>query len=209
MQHPEHLISNPKKGLTPERMAGLVFGGVIPAVFIWALMAGLIPRFTIPIEPPIDAPIIKKKVIVDQPPPGPVIDRHVDTQDIQPPPIPNDNSSDHTITLPPGAGGGNQWAGPGDTPVHGVMATHTIPPYPPLSIRLEEQGTVMLRLEISTDGSVTNATVEKSSGSSRLDQAAITWVIQNWRYQPATKNGVPVATTTEAAVKFDLRNAMR
>jgi protein TonB len=56
---------------------------------------------------------------------------------------------------------------------------------------------------------VTNATVEKSSGSSRLDQAAITWVIQNWRYEPATKNGIPVATTTEAAVKFDLRNAMR
>jgi len=74
---------------------------------------------------------------------------------------------------------------------------------------MEEQGTVTLKLEISAEGRVTSATVENSSGSARLDQAAVSWVIGNWRYQPATHDGVAVATTAEAMVKFDLRNAMR
>lgn len=208
MQHPEHLISGPRKGLTPERMAGLVFGGIIPAVFIWALMAGLIPKFTIPTIPPIDTRIIPQKPEPKGPAPTtPTF--HGPTFHMPTPPDWTPTNTDAGRGIEGQYGNGPAFNPPNDTQAHGVMATHTIPPYPPLSIRLEEQGTVMLRLEISADGSVTNASVEKSSGSSRLDQAAIAWVIQNWRYQPATHDGVAVPTTTEAAVKFDLRNAMR
>ena len=210
MQHPEHRISSPKKSITSERMAALVLGGVIPAIFIWALMAGLIANISVPNIRDIVTTIIPKKVVRENPPPGPVVPTHIAVPgDPTPPPLPNDNPGDHTIQFPPGAGGGNPWAGPPDHGALSIASTHSIPPYPPLAIRMEEQGTVTLRLEISAEGRVTNATVENSSGSARLDQAAVSWVIGNWRYQPATRDGVAVPTTAEAMVKFDLRNAMR
>jgi protein TonB len=54
---------------------------------------------------------------------------------------------------------------------------------------------------------VTNAQIEQSSGSNDLDSAAVQWVVAHWRYKPATQNGQPVVSTTEAAVVFNLKNA--
>jgi protein TonB len=85
--------------------------------------------------------------------------------------------------------------------------THTIPPYPEMSIRMQEHGTVTLRLAVGADGSVNDAAVVTSSGSDRLDQAAVAWVKSHWRYKPATRDGAAVASTAMAAVRFDLRTA--
>ncbi len=207
MQHPEHLISSSRKGLTRERMAALVFGGVIPAMFIWALIAGLIPpNWTVPFTP------IKYVFIPPTPkPPG-----HPPTTPVmqgptinmpQPPVWTTDNDQGNAIQGQYGNGPGVTFTN--DTAARGVMSTHTTPPYPSIEARLGHTGTVTLRLEISADGIVTNARVENSSGSDALDQAAVQWVIAHWRYQPAMHNGVAVPTTTEAMVKFDLRSAMR
>ncbi|MBS0275913.1 MAG: energy transducer TonB [Proteobacteria bacterium] len=93
------------------------------------------------------------------------------------------------------------------TAAHGVAGTHTIPPYPPVSLRLGEQGTVRLRIALDSSGHIRNVDVEKTSGSARLDEAAADWVAKHWRYTPATHNGKAVASSVLADVKFDLRFA--
>jgi len=109
--------------------------------------------------------------------------------------LPPDDHTKKVAMLPPPTG------------AVGVMSTHTIPAYPALAIRSHEQGTVTLRLSVAADGSVSDAVVEASSGSSRLDEAAVAWVIAHWRYKPAMKEGLPVASTTLAAVRFNLKDA--
>lgn len=93
------------------------------------------------------------------------------------------------------------------TAARSVAGTHTIPPYPDLARRLGESGTVRLEIALDDAGGVRAVTVARSSGSERLDQAAAQWVQANWRYEPATRNGKPVASSVLAEVVFDLRNA--
>jgi protein TonB len=87
---------------------------------------------------------------------------------------------------------------------HGIGSTHSTPDYPPIAVRLNQTGNVMLRLSIDEHGSVIAATIEKSSGYESLDNAAVAWVMAHWRYEPATKDGKPFATTTDALVTFRL-----
>lgn len=77
------------------------------------------------------------------------------------------------------------------------------PPYPPLSRRLGEQGTVMLRVRIEPDGTASAAEVRTSSGYERLDQAALQAVLR-WRFVPGTRNGVPEAMWFLIPIRFVL-----
>lgn len=65
------------------------------------------------------------------------------------------------------------------------------PTYPPLSRRLGETGRVVLRVELSEQGTVAAARVEKSSGFVRLDDAALT-AVRRWRCNAPTSNGQSV-----------------
>lgn len=91
------------------------------------------------------------------------------------------------------------------SPARAIMATHTIPDYPPVSRRLGEQGTLRLRLVIGADGAVEDARVEISSGHQRLDDAAIQWVKAHWRYEPAMQGPKPIPSTATAEVTFRLK----
>lgn len=95
------------------------------------------------------------------------------------------------------------------TAARSVAGTHTIPPYPDLSRRLGEAGTVRLQITLDEGGAVRAVTVARSSGSDRLDQTAAAWVQANWRYHPATRDGRPIASSVLAEVVFDLKNARR
>jgi periplasmic protein TonB len=76
--------------------------------------------------------------------------------------------------------------------------------YPEASRRLEEQGTALVYACAGTNGRIEGAPkVEKGSGSSRLDQAAIRYA-QHARYHPATEDGKPVAGCTRFNVVFKL-----
>lgn len=55
------------------------------------------------------------------------------------------------------------------------------PAYPKASLRIGEQGDVVLRLAIDLDGRVTLVELESSSGSRRLDQAAMS-AAPTWRF---------------------------
>ena len=93
------------------------------------------------------------------------------------------------------------------TAARSVAGTHTIPPYPDLARRLGESGTVRIQVALDEAGIIRAVTVVRSSGSDRLDQAAASWVQAHWRYEPATRNGQPVASSLLAEVVFDLKNA--
>ncbi len=77
------------------------------------------------------------------------------------------------------------------------------PAYPPLSKRLGEQGKVVVRVLIGTDGRAQQAEIRTSSGYDRLDLAALATVRQ-WRYVPGTRNGMPEAMWFNVPINFVL-----
>ena len=66
------------------------------------------------------------------------------------------------------------------------------PAYPPISRRLNEQGRTTVRVFIGADGQPQRAEIAKSSGSTRLDEAAVAAVLR-WRYVPGKRGGVAEA----------------
>jgi protein TonB len=75
--------------------------------------------------------------------------------------------------------------------------------YPALSRRLGEQGQVMLRVLIGTDGVAQKAEISTSSGYERLDQAALATVLR-WRYAPGRRAGVPETMWFSVPINFVL-----
>ncbi len=65
-----------------------------------------------------------------------------------------------------------------------------VPPYPPLSKRLGEEGTSVVRIYVGADGLPQRAELRTSSGFERLDSAALAAVMK-WRFKPGTRGGVP------------------
>lgn len=78
------------------------------------------------------------------------------------------------------------------------------PAYPAMSRRLGEQGRVVLRVELDESGAVARATVDKSSGSQRLDEAALT-AVRQWRCRPAQRNGIAVRAVALQPFNFVLQ----
>jgi protein TonB len=208
MQTPIHAISAPHSRWTTERIAGVGFVGFLHVLAIYALVTGLAqkiikvipPDFVVTMDPvqqqkpepvaplkPTDLPTLP----MDQTVPMPVIDIARDTpQSIDVLPTP-----DRVASIAP------------DTAAASIASTHTTPPYPGLARKLGEQGTVKLRLTISPQGVVTAADVVQTSGFPDLDQTAVNWVLANWKYKPAVRGGVAVASTALAAVVFSLKTA--
>jgi TonB family protein len=77
-------------------------------------------------------------------------------------------------------------------------------PFQFISIRLNEEGVAELAIHVSKDGTVTNATIVKSSGYPRVDNAAIACA-STFRYQPAMHDGTAVDADTLANVNLKLR----
>lgn len=63
------------------------------------------------------------------------------------------------------------------------------PEYPRASLVNEEQGTVVLSLQIAVDGKVSDSKVEKSSGFKNLDKATLK--LANCHFKPLLKDGKP------------------
>lgn len=92
---------------------------------------------------------------------------------------------------------------PANQPVP-VASTHVQPPYPMISQRLGEQGVTVLQVEIDEHGSVIDDYVRRSSGSDRLDHAALIFVKENWRWQPPSTRCRPIAAVTVVEVGWSL-----
>jgi periplasmic protein TonB len=92
-------------------------------------------------------------------------------------------------------------------PAHPVagMASDRPPVYPEIARRRGQQGHVVLHVNVSPEGLPVAVTVAESSGFPSLDAAALT-AVQQWRFVPATKGGVPVPAVAEVPVRFRLTN---
>ncbi|HEY7798775.1 MAG TPA: TonB family protein [Hyphomonadaceae bacterium] len=69
------------------------------------------------------------------------------------------------------------------------LQTRDEPPYPPQSLRANEEGTTHLEVCVSNAGRVSSASVARSSGHPRLDESALRW-IRNARFSPGKVGGV-------------------
>jgi protein TonB len=79
------------------------------------------------------------------------------------------------------------------------------PLYPAISRRLNEQGTVFLRVFVTAAGQATQVTIKTSSGYPRLDHAAQQAVI-DWKFAPARREGKAVSAWVIVPIKFSLGN---
>ncbi|MEE4452731.1 TonB family protein [Novosphingobium resinovorum] len=80
------------------------------------------------------------------------------------------------------------------------------PSYPMDSRRAHEQGVVKLLLLVGSDGIVKDIKVAASSGSSRLDGAALR-AVKHWRWSPTMSNGVAMAVRGYVTIPFVLTSA--
>lgn len=78
------------------------------------------------------------------------------------------------------------------------------PVYPAVSKRLGEQGKVVLRVLIGTDGVPQKIEIKQSSGFDRLDRQAMD-TVSRWRFVPGTRNGVPEAMWYLQPINFVLQ----
>lgn len=118
---------------------------------------------------------------------------------VAPPPVVTETPPQITTTPPP-------------LPLQPVMLSRELsvncperspPHYPDVSIQLNEQGRVLLRVELDTHGRVSNVQIKRSSGHKRLDDAA-TNIVKTWHCKPTIRNGEPVAVVAHQPFVFEL-----
>lgn len=89
-------------------------------------------------------------------------------------------------------------------PVYRAAYLHNPPPpYPALSRKTGESGTVQLRVLVNTEGLSEVVEVETSSGFSRLDAAALS-AVKSWRFEPARQGSQPVTAWVRIPLNFSL-----
>jgi protein TonB len=93
---------------------------------------------------------------------------------------------------------------PPAAPVTLAMLTFPAPPYPAREQRMGIAGRVVLRVEVDAEGRPTGVTVERSSGNSALDKAALQTVLRKWRFVPAQRNGENVPAVGLVPIDFVL-----
>lgn len=82
---------------------------------------------------------------------------------------------------------------------------NSAPTYPDLARKKGWTGSVLLRAQISAQGTVDSLTLLKSSGHEILDQSA-TRAVRHWRFYPQEVGGTPTSSTVEIPVKFSLKH---
>ena len=77
------------------------------------------------------------------------------------------------------------------------------PLYPPSARRLDQVGTVRVRILVDERGRASDVQVARSSGYDTLDDAAVS-AVRRWQFVPATENSRAVSAWTEVSVVFRL-----
>jgi protein TonB len=186
----------------------LIGVGVLHVGLIWALVVGLASGLIQKLPEELKAEVVKPTEEKKPPPPPP--------PDLAHPPPPFVPAPEITIApdaAPSTAIAAVQSTQPtapapvvAPTPPKAVGRTHNCDSYyPDVSRRLNEQGTTVVQYVVGVDGSITNVAVRTSSGSERLDEAAVSCVQTKFRSEPATQGGKPVSVTTATAVQFKFK----
>lgn len=187
---------------------------------LWALQNGLSPRT---VEVIVPVALLSRTMIsppISPPPPRaepihqPAQKRPARQPTLRPSagadPMPAPNAPTAVLEprapAPPGAAPGAAAPAPPDAEQPASNADYLQnpkPAYPPVSRRLGEQGKVVVRVLIGTDGAAQNAEIRQSSGFERLDQAALRTALK-WRYVPGKRNGKPEAMWFNVPINFVL-----
>ena len=79
------------------------------------------------------------------------------------------------------------------------------PAYPMLSRRMREQGRVLMRVLVTAEGAADRVELRSSSGSARLDSAALD-TVKRWRFVAARHGGTPVSAWVLVPISFSLED---
>ena len=213
MEQPLHDIrpySTPAQA-APRRAVSVVIVALLHIGAIYALATGLAQNLYRKAAQEIKAEVIPPKQETVKPPPPPPPELQKPPPPFVPPPdivIQQEAAPTNTITTQ------SKVATPPPPPKPVAPSGITAPVsysrhscdsyYPPVAQRLNQEGTILLKLTVGADGEVSNVQVANSSGHDSLDSAAQRCA-QGWHYKPAMQNGQPIATTIEANVSFKMR----
>jgi len=185
------------------RLTGLVATVALHIVLIYALIHGLARKIVEIVTPPLETKIIEeiKPPQPDKPPPPP--------PKLATPPPPFIPPPEVNIQVPIQQAPTITAVAPTPPPPQAVFvptppvvrepvrtapvvqaASCEKPEYPPASRRANETGTVLLNFLVDVNGRVVQSKIERSSGSRRLDDAALAG-LELCKFQPATLDGRP------------------
>lgn len=82
------------------------------------------------------------------------------------------------------------------------------PQYPEMALRAGQKGTVVLRVNVTAEGTVEDLEIAKSSGYPLLDQAARR-AVRGWRFHPARVGSINVESLVEVPVDFRIQDKKR
>lgn len=77
------------------------------------------------------------------------------------------------------------------------------PPYPPAARRRRQEGLVLLKVKVTSEGRAAQVEVKQSSGFSILDEAALQ-TVRRWEFEPARIDSLAVDSEVEIPVHFRL-----
>jgi protein TonB len=186
---------------------------LLHVIAIYVLASGLAQNLLSKLPQEFKAEVIPPKQEVVKPPPPPPPDLQKPPPPFVPPPeinIQTETAPTNSITVqskvatppPPPVAAPPKPAGitaPVSYSKHDCGQRY----YPPIAMRLNQEGTTRVKLDVSADGSVSNVSVVTPSGHDSLDQAAVRCA-GGWHYKPAMQNGQPVASSIQADVVWKL-----
>jgi protein TonB len=79
------------------------------------------------------------------------------------------------------------------------------PPYPAQARARNEEGNVVIAVQVNAEGFPEQVEVSETSGYALLDQAALA-AVRTWRFSPARVQDRPIASRVEVPVNFELKH---
>jgi protein TonB len=175
---------------------------VLHALLLWGIASGLARQVVRMTENTVEAVLM-----TEAPPPTPTPPPKTPPPKTPTPPPPAPTSTAPAITqtpTPPAAAPAAPAAPAIRTGAVIQPGAHCAKPdYPSASRRMEEEGTVTLKFLIGVDGKVMQADIEKSSGFTRLDEAA-RQALSKCQFRPGTVDGKPEQSWATIAYKWRL-----
>ncbi len=206
------------QGMSPARMVSLALVALLHVVLGYAFVSGLALRVVKVVTGPLETFEVEEPTVDEEPPPPPPQLEEIPPY-VPPPEVVVESRAppQPTITIqteaprpappvvappPPPPAGPTQRA----TPRGRLGATISADDYPQASIRAEEEGAVVARYTIGTDGRVVNGScqIQTSSGYNRLDTQTCSLIERRFRFNPAMTNGAPVQETRTQAFRWQI-----
>ncbi|HJT44072.1 MAG TPA: energy transducer TonB [Rhizomicrobium sp.] len=208
MERPNHLHVGDKSVTSRATSIAIVIGIHVGVIFglVAALNQGELLKQLSEIKATVDTP---KEIPKPPPPPPPdlvkppppvAIVPDFQVASAPPPPV-------TTVAKPPPAPPPPTAPRISDVVLAPIARTRTKLPYPEISRRLGESGTTLIEVKISTEGSVTECSVVKTSGFERLDAASCEQVQRQYKWRPPTSQGQPTTASARLSIKWDLSDA--